>query len=119
MTSPPASTTSSSDSSAPAAPSDQAPKKKRGGNRMLSMLAEKLNLTDDQKAKVGAILKDDMAQMKTIHEDTTLSDDDRKAKNEALRKSTHDQIRALLTDEQKATFDAMPPMGQRGHKPAN
>ncbi len=122
MNSAPATPPPPADSSAPApaAPADDTapkPKKHAGGSaRMLNMLTEKLSLTDDQKPKVGAILKDQMAQMKTIHDDTTLSDDDRKAKITALNASTKTQIRALLTDDQKTTFDALPPMGEHKKK---
>jgi periplasmic protein CpxP/Spy len=121
---PPPATTPPADAAAPApaAPSDDAapkPKKRGGGTaRQLNFLAEKLTLTDDQKTKVGAILKDQMGQMKTVHDDTTLSDDDRKAKLAAVNASTKTQIRALLTDDQKATYDALPPMGGEHHKKA-
>jgi len=39
----------------------------------LQMLTEKLNLTDDQKAKLKPILQDQMQQMKTVREDSSLS----------------------------------------------
>jgi Spy/CpxP family protein refolding chaperone len=39
----------------------------------LQMLSEKLNLTDDQKAKLRPILQDQMQQMKAAREDSSLS----------------------------------------------
>ena len=36
---------------------------------------------------------------------------------QAIRKSTHDQIRALLTPDQQKTFDAMPKPGRGRHGP--
>jgi CelD/BcsL family acetyltransferase involved in cellulose biosynthesis len=71
-------------------------------------LADQLKLTDDQQQKVMAILKAQRAQAKAIHDDTTLEDDDKRAKSMALMKSTHDQIRALLNEDQQKQFDAMP-----------
>lgn len=41
----------------------------------LQMLSEKLNLTDDQKAKIRPILQDQMQQMKAVREDSSLSQD--------------------------------------------
>lgn len=109
--------TQATDSSAPA------PKKphNHGGNakQMLGMLKEKLSLTDEQVPKIQAILEDNNKQMMTIRGDTTLSDDDKKTKVEALRKSTHDQIRALLTPEQQTTFDSMKLGEHAGHKKAD
>jgi len=81
----------------------------------LKMLAEKLQLTDDQKAQVKTILNGDETQMKALRDDDALSEEDRRAKFMALRKSTHDQIRALLTPDQQKTFDSLPePRGHRG-----
>src|SRR5579864_5096027 len=39
----------------------------------LQTLSEKLNLTDDQKAKLKPILQDQMQQMKAVREDSSLS----------------------------------------------
>jgi Spy/CpxP family protein refolding chaperone len=96
----------------PPAPSDQAPPPpnrrppQRGYN--LKAMTDQLNLTADQVDKVKAILKTQREQGRAVREDTTLSDDDKRAKNMDLMKSTHDQIRALLTEDQQKQFDAMP-----------
>lgn len=90
----------------------------RGGMRgdHLKMLSEKLNLTDAQRTQVKAILSAAEPQMKALRDNESLSEEDRRTQFQAMRKSTHDQIRALLTPEQQATFDAMPPPGRPGHK---
>lgn len=116
-TSAPASSDSATTTTSSTAPSTEtsdssAPKHShKGGHdqskRMVNMLKEKLNLTDDEVTKVQAIVDDQGKQMATINGDTSLSDDDKKSKIDALRKSTHDQIRALLTPDQQTTFDSM------------
>jgi len=101
---------------APEQGGDQAPPPPRRHHRgdPLKMLTEKLSLTADQQGKVGDILKGQREQMQAIHEDDTLSDDDKRAKFRALMKSSHDAIRALLTPDQQKAFDALPPMRERG-----
>ena len=39
----------------------------------LKMLTEKLNLTEDQQAKLKPIIEDQSKQMKAIHDDTSLA----------------------------------------------
>jgi Spy/CpxP family protein refolding chaperone len=75
----------------------------------LLMLSEKLNLTDDQKAKLKPILEDQAQQMKAVRDDTSLSQEQRKAKKKALHESFHDQINGVLTPEQQAKWKQMKP----------
>ena len=46
----------------------------------LQMLSEKLNLTEDQKAKLKPILQDQAQQMKGLHDDASLTPEQRAAK---------------------------------------
>jgi periplasmic protein CpxP/Spy len=96
----------------PAAPAPEA--RGPGGARQIEMLAKRLNLTDDQKTKVGGILKDQMSKMMALRDDESLSQSDRRSKMMAMRKDAMTKIRALLTPEQQATFDKMPAMGGGG-----
>ena len=73
----------------------------------LQMLSEKLNLTDDQKAKLKPILQDQMQQMKAVREDTSLSEDQKHAKMKSIHESLHEQINAVLTPEQQTKFKEM------------
>jgi Spy/CpxP family protein refolding chaperone len=107
---------------APPPPSDQPPPPGRGGRPPMrgynaKALADQLKLTDDQQQKVKGILKAQRAKQKEIHDDTTLSDDDRQSKSRDVMKSTRDQIRAILTEDQQKQFDAMPMNRQRKKKP--
>lgn len=82
----------------------------------LQMLSEKLNLTDDQKAKLKPILQDQMQQMKTVREDSSLSEDQRRTKMKSIHESLHDQINAVLTPEQQAKFKQMQHDQMEKHK---
>jgi periplasmic protein CpxP/Spy len=73
----------------------------------LQMLTEKLNLTADQQAKVKPILEDQAQQMKAVRDDTSLSEDQRKAKMKAIHESLHGQINGVLTPEQQAKLKQM------------
>jgi Spy/CpxP family protein refolding chaperone len=91
----------------------QTTRPERRGPRMdpaerLQRLSEVLNLTDDQKAKIASILKDDQEKGQAIRNDSSLSREDRRAKMMDLMKDSQAQIRALLTPEQQQKFDAMP-----------
>jgi Spy/CpxP family protein refolding chaperone len=77
------------------------------GARRLEMLTTRLNLTADQQAQVKAIDEDSMKQAQAVRSDTSLSQDDRRAKMMNIRKASDDKIRALLTDDQKTKFDAL------------
>jgi periplasmic protein CpxP/Spy len=104
----------------PAGGDDQAPPPPHHHPHGLSaeQLKEKLSLTDDQFSKISALISSQKEQMQAIHEDDSLSDDDKRGKMRELGKSTHDQIRALLTPAQQKIFDAlMPPHGSGGPPP--
>ena len=100
----------------PASGDQPAPKWNPGQmrERRLKMLAEKLSLTPAEKQQVKAILEQAETQGQAIRQDTSLSRQDRIAKRMALMKSTHDQIRALLTPAQQAIYDTLPQDGGRG-----
>jgi periplasmic protein CpxP/Spy len=82
----------------------------------LQMLSEKLNLTDDQKAKLKPILQDQMQQMKTVHEDSSLSPEQKRTKMKSIHESFHDQINAVLTPEQQTKFKQMQQEHMGKHK---
>ena len=85
----------------------------------LQMLSEKLNLTADQKLKVKPILEDQAQQMKAIHDDTSLTQEQKSAKKKAIHETTHDQINAVLTPEQQEKFQEMKNEGMEKHKRMN
>ena len=70
---------------------------------------EQLNLTDDQKPKVQAIMNDMRQQIQDVRADTSLSQDDRRAKMQAIRTDTEAKLKAVLTPGQ---FDQWQKMTQ-------
>jgi Spy/CpxP family protein refolding chaperone len=90
--------------------------KAESAEQHLQMLSEKLSLTDDQKAKLKPILQDQMQQMKAVREDSSLSEDQRRAKMKSIHESLHDKINAVLTPEQQAKFKEMQHEEMEKHK---
>jgi|SRR5215469_538553 len=73
----------------------------------LQTLSKKLNLSDEQKAKIKPILQDQMEQMKAVRADSSLSKDQRRAKIKSIHDSSHDRINTVLTPEQQAKLKQM------------
>ena len=82
----------------------------------LQMLSEKLNLTDDQKAKLKPIFEDEMQQMKAVRDDSSLSQEQKRAKMKSIHESFHDKINAVLTPEQQAKFKQLRQEQMEKHK---
>ena len=70
-------------------------------------LTKKLNLTSDQQTKVQDALQSEHSQMESLHQDASLSQQDRHAKMMDIRKSTDDQIRGVLDSTQQKKWDEM------------
>jgi periplasmic protein CpxP/Spy len=73
----------------------------------LKMLTEKLNLTEDQQAKLKPILEDQSKQMKALHDDTSLAPADKQAKMKELHEWSTEKINAVLTPDQQAKWKQM------------
>jgi Spy/CpxP family protein refolding chaperone len=84
----------------------------RGGPNL-----DQLNLTDDQKPKVQAIMDGQRQKMRDLRQDTSLTPEDRRAKMKALREDTTAQMKAVLTPEQFEKWQKMPPAGMRRSNP--
>ena len=79
------------------------------GQAGFDRVAEQLNLTDDQKPKVKAILEDQRKKMGDLRQDTSLTPEDHKAKVKAIRENTVTQMKAVLTADQFQKWQAMQP----------
>ncbi len=75
---------------------------KRDGGKMM----KDLNLSDAQKAQMKANKESMKQQSDAIKNDASLSQDQKKAKLEALHKSQKDKMSSVLTAEQKAKIEA-------------
>ncbi len=99
----------------PAPPADQPAhhgRREEMRERFQKMVTD-LNLTPDQQAKGQAILKQTAESLKAIHDDTTLSEDQKRAKAKELRHGTEQQIHALLTPDQQAKLKEL----RQQHRP--
>jgi protein CpxP len=76
------------------------------GNQV-EFLTKRLNLTPDQVTQVKAIDEDTMKQAKAVQDDTSLAGPDKRTKMMDIHKTAQGKIRALLTDDQKAKYDAL------------
>ena len=72
-----------------------------------AMLGKRLNLSSDQQSKVEDVLKSEQTQMQSLRADSSVSQDDRRSKMMEIHKSSNDQIRALLNDDQQKKWDEM------------
>ena len=74
-----------------------------------------VTLTDEQKAKVLAIYKDEETKLQAVRDDTKLTAEARMAKLQEIQTASRASVRALLTADQQKKFDAMP-AGGRGNR---
>jgi Spy/CpxP family protein refolding chaperone len=92
------------------------PAEKRGGpgggrmgfEQMVARLDEAVTLTAEQKTKVAAIYKEQMAAMQAIPQE------ERREKMRESMTATRETVRAVLTPEQAKKFDDMPAPGRGG-----
>lgn len=70
-------------------------------------LTKKLNLTSDQQGKVQSILESEKSQMQSLHQDNSMSQQDRRSKMMDIHKASSDQIRAILDSTQQKKWDEM------------
>ncbi|MGA2020531.1 MAG: hypothetical protein ABSH02_08080 [Candidatus Sulfotelmatobacter sp.] len=75
--------------------------------RRTADLTKQLNLTSDQQGKVLSALQSERSQMESLHQDSSLSQPDRRAKMVDIRKATDSQIRELLDSNQQKKWDEM------------
>lgn len=83
------------------------------GDRM-RQLAQHLELTPAQVEQMRPIMRANMEAMRALREDAALEGKARREKGQALRDENRAAIRAILTPEQQAKFDALPQRGPGG-----
>lgn len=89
------------DDTTPAKPTPPPP----GRGQRMQQMVEKLGLTDDQKPKVEATMKDQREKMTALRDDTSLSADDRKAKVKEIMEATDAKMKTILTADQYAKWE--------------
>ena len=70
-------------------------------------LTKALNLGADQQTKVKSIFENQRNQMMALKQDTSMSQQDRRAKFQQIHQDTQQKIHDVLNDDQKAKFDQM------------
>lgn len=68
-------------------------------------LGKRLGLSSDQVAQITPILADRQQQMKSLHADTSLSQQDRREKAKSIMQDSKSKLEAVMTDSQKQQFE--------------
>ena len=79
---------------------DRSEKMKMMAQKRMEKMKTDLNLTDDQVVKMQAQKESSMKQMKAIRENSSLSEEQKKAQLMDLRKSNHESMNNILTADQ-------------------
>ncbi len=75
-------------------------KKGPGIQQRVDRMAQELNLKDDQKTKVKALLEDMDKKRAALREDTSLSREQRQEKMRSMREDEQKKLKEILTPEQ-------------------
>ena len=75
-----------------------------GGGDMLERLTKALDLTPEEVTQIKPILETQHTQIQAIREDSTLSQEDKKAKAKGIHETATTQINAILTPEQQTKY---------------
>ena len=83
-------------------PATQAEGKEKGMHDKMQAALDSLNLTDDQKAKVKDILADAKTKRQAVVSDTSLNEEQTRAKMKELHEGMMAKLNEVLTPEQQA-----------------
>ncbi len=89
------------------------------GRPNFDMIAQRLNLTDDQKEKFSSIIETRMQKMRDLRLDpgfASMTPEERGAKARAVQNEMEVQMKALLTPAQFEKWQRVPQMGMRGRR---
>ncbi|MEX2153165.1 MAG: hypothetical protein WD825_07480 [Gemmatimonadaceae bacterium] len=95
---------------------------RRGRPDMMAMVMQGITLTADQQTKVDTIAKKYGDQLTALRADQSMDRETRMAKSRDLRTKQQEEVKALLTDDQKKVFeknvtDLQAQMQQGGGRP--
>lgn len=76
------------------------------GGQMRGMMRD-LNLTPDQEKQAREIFEAQRSRMEALRDNSSLSQEDRRAEMRKIHEEGMQKLRAILTDEQKAKLDEM------------
>jgi Spy/CpxP family protein refolding chaperone len=76
-----------------------------GRGNMMAALMQGITLTADQQTKVDAVVKKYMDERAALRQDQSLDREARMTKSRELMTKQSDEIKGLLTDDQKKVFE--------------
>lgn len=102
--------------SVPTTPAQAPAANPQPGDKFAAMIAEKLGLSPEQKSKLDALRQAQRTALDAVAADKSLSDDERRTKVRGIFESNREQMKAVLTPEQreKAAMARKQFMGGRG-----
>lgn len=86
-------------------------------DRQAAHLGKKLGLTGDQVAQIKPILEARQQQMQDLRSDSSLAQQDRRAKAHEIMHDSNTKIEAVLNDTQKQQFEQMLQERRAHHHP--
>ena len=87
----------------PAAPAPNREQVRAAGGR----IATELKLTDEQKPKFEAVMKDAAEKRKAIRDDASLTPEQRREKSQAIGEETKTKLKGILTPEQMTKYEEL------------
>lgn len=88
------------------------PEVKANVQSYLQQISSELNLTDDQKTQIKPMLQSEFQQLKSVKDDTTMSQEQKQAKAQEIHASAKSQIANVLTPEQQKKLATMREQGE-------
>ena len=93
-------------------------------DQRLQHMTRQLNLNEDQQQKIRPLLESEQQQMQSLHQDTSVSQQERRSRMQQIHQSTNEQIKNVLNPDQQKKFEEMqsrhmgPHSGGMGHSQA-
>ena len=100
-------------------PMGHGPRQPMSADQRLQHMTKQLNLSDAQQQQIKPILENESKQMQALHEDSSLSQQDRMSKMMQIRQGTSEQIKPILNADQQQKYEQMMSRHGRGGPGSN
>ena len=91
------------------------PHQRMTAEQRLQHMTRQLNLSDAQQQQIKPILENEDKQMQVLHENSSLSQQDRMTQMMQIRQGTSEQIKPILNADQQQKYEQM--MSHQGRGP--
>jgi len=88
-------------------PYGHGPEQPMTAEQRLQRMTRQLNLSDAQQQLIKPILENEAKQMQSLHEDSSLPQQDRMSKMMQIRQGTSEQIKPILSADQQQKYEQM------------